>query len=410
MKNDTINCSICYIHSMYLKDKSLLDKDIDNDNRVFRNISKKFRKVYAFGSEAGMNDNAFSDIGTAQNFLHGSGLPFNTERLLIKDYIISDDMIPVKDSHIFVSAYPDVGTVSIMVNLRVEGIDTESLVFMRHMQGNDKKLTVTDTEGVSEQLSISQIVDCIVKSMDVTIGGKQDGYLVEINDIADYNKIEDIYAHEKHRLYGIMTGDEGWEHLDPELAEKRIQTGWSSRNFVSVVAFGNAFLMLNLWNSDRYKDYMSHQEKFFDKYYGSMDRYFGMRSNVAGVNHGLFFAVETGILIKTFSQNVLDLQDEWMSKKKSYVSKIGQMKKYREYLIIAIDKVEDVAISEMGELQTLIMKSLKIYPVIERLKNLLDILESGLEISYSTRINDFMAVIAVAGALFGLIQVISIFI
>ena len=63
----------------------------------------------------------------------------------------------------------------------------------------------------------------------------------------------------------------------------------------------------------------------------------------------------------------------------------------------------------MGEVQTLVMKSLKIYPVSERLRNLLDILESGLEISYSTRMNDFMAVLAVAGAVFGLIQVISIF-
>jgi len=408
--NDRINGSVCYFQSMYLKDKESLDDNIDHDNRLFRNIRDSFSKAYAFGSKEGMADPAFRDIDTAQRFLHGNNLPFKTERMMIKDFVITDDSIPVVDSHIFVSVYPDVGTVNVTVNLRVEGIDTETLVFMRHMQGNDRKLTMTRYDGTVEKWSISQLVQHITDAMGVTPRGQQNGYLVEINDFGGYQEIDDIFKHEKHRLYGIMTGDEGWEHLDPSLAEKRIETGWSSRNFVSVVAFGNAFLLLDLWNSKAYKDYMQHQNRFFDQYYGSMDDYFKMRSPVAGVNHGLFFAVETGVLIKTFSQNVLDLQDEWMSRKKSFGFKIGQMKKYREYLIIAIDKVEDVAISEMGELQNLVMKSLRIYPVIERLRNLLDIIESGLEINYSTQMNHFMAILTIAGLLFSLIQVISIFI
>ena len=80
---------------MYLKDKSLLDRDIDHENTVFKNIRKKFKKAYSYVSEDGMKDDAFEDIATAQRFLHGNGLPFNTERLIIKDYYITDDMVGV---------------------------------------------------------------------------------------------------------------------------------------------------------------------------------------------------------------------------------------------------------------------------------------------------------------------------
>ena len=63
----------------------------------------------------------------------------------------------------------------------------------------------------------------------------------------------------------------------------------------------------------------------------------------------------------------------------------------------------------MGELQQLVMESLRIHPVIERLRNLLDILEAGLDLMYSTRTNFFVNMLTILGLVFSLIQVIGIF-
>ena len=131
---------------------------------------------------------------------------------------------------------------------------------------------------------------------------------------------------------------------------------------------------------------------------------------MAGVNHGLFFAVETGALVKSFSQSILDQQDTWMREDlKSFAGEIRRMKRFRRDLIIAINSVENVGISEMGELQQLVMESLRIHPVIERLRNLLDILEAGLDLMYSTRTNFFVNMLTILGLVFSLIQVIGIF-
>ena len=86
-----------------------------------------------------------------------------------------------------------------------------------------------------------------------------------------------------------------------------------------------------------------------------------------------------------------------------------EMKEFRGNLILTISSVENIGISEMGELQQLILESLKIHPVIDRLKDLLDILEAGLDLLYSTRTNFFVNILTVLGLLLSLIQVLELF-
>lgn len=406
---DRISGSVCYIQTMYLEGSKSLRNTHGEVNCIFQALNEHYHDTVLYDSEAAADIPAFRDIRTAQNFLHGGGLPFRAERLLIRDFSIHDDVIPIIDSHVMAVAYPEMGSVSVMVNLCIKDIDTESLVFMRHMQGNGKKLTITAPDGSTRSMTISEITNEVISHMCVTLGGHQGGYLLELNNFCGYEHISDILESEPNRLYGIMTGDEGWEYLAKDLAEERVASRWSSRSFVSMIAFGNAFLLLNLFGSPEYTDYLTHQKRFFTEYYQAENPYFTLRAPIAGVNHGIFFAAEVGLLIKTFSQNVLDRQDSWIKGKLSFSTKISEMKDIRKDLIMAIGQVEDLGISEIGELQSLVMQSLKIHPVIDRLKNLLDILESGLELHYSTHTNFFVNLLAIIGLLFSLIELCSMF-
>ena len=68
-------------------------------------------------------------------------------------------------------------------------------------------------------------------------------------------------------MYGIISGDEGWNHIPEELADARIQPDWSSRDFVEFITFGSNFLLLNLIDSPAAKRYRENQVAFRGTYY-----------------------------------------------------------------------------------------------------------------------------------------------
>ena len=397
-----ISGGVCYLRYAYLQ-----NREANLSESVFAALKRTYKTVYL--EEERAENPLLRDLFTAQGFLHGGGLPFDTRRAVIGGFGAESERFSIGEMQLMVSVYPQVGVIAVAVGLEIQHASTDDFVFLRHMQGNGERLSVV-TPDKKFETTVSLLTQSVFEAVGLPLGGTQDFYIAELHSVDGYDNVPDLIEREPRRLYGILTGDEGWEHLPEGLARERLAHGWSSREFVSAIAFGNGFLLLNLWDSPAAQSYLAHQQKIFHTYYGGMNPYFLMRSSMAGVNHGLFFAVETGALVKSFSQSILDQQDTWMREDlKSFAGEIRRMKRFRRDLIIAINSVENVGISEMGELQQLVMESLRIHPVIERLRNLLDILEAGLDLMYSTRTNFFVNMLTILGLVFSLIQVIGIF-
>ena len=84
-----------------------------------------------------------------------------------------------------------------------------------------------------------------------------------------------------------------------------------------------------------------------------------------------------------------------------------KIKTYRGELIVILNKVENLQISEMGELERVLLRSYNIEPVIEKIKYLLEILESELELLYQNSTNRLINLLTIAGVVLAAIQVLQ---
>ena len=412
METDKIDAKVMYIQQMYLKRSGKLKESLERQmQKLIGELKEKYPYLDSKNQLAGENAE-LKNISIAQDFLHGGQLPFDTERFMLEDIKIAHvdkERFPLTDALAMLCVYPKIGVIAVEINLCFKAVTTDTLVYLRHMQGNGEKLDI-QIGGIQQKMSISELTKEIFAKLKLPLANGHSSYNLEISKFGEYETIEEIIAQESQRMYGIMSGDEGWEYVNEELAQTRINNAWSSRNFAYAVAFGNNFLLLNLDNTPAQQEYLAHQEQFFGQYYGAMNPYFTLQTTIATLNHGLLFAVETCLAVKSFSQSILDKQDKYLAgENKQFHRQIREMKEFRGNLILTISSVENIGISEMGELQQLILESLKIHPVIDRLKDLLDILEAGLDLLYSTRTNFFVNVLAVLGLILSLIQVLELF-
>lgn len=75
-------------------------------------------------------------------------------------------------------------------------------------------------------------------------------------------------------------------------------------------------------------------------------------------------------------------------------------------MIRMLNRVETVSISELGELDTLVLRQLNTSERVESIRNLLELLESDLDLLYSTNTNRMVTFLTLLGLLFALIQII----
>ena len=75
-------------------------------------------------------------------------------------------------------------------------------------------------------------------------------------------------------------------------------------------------------------------------------------------------------------------------------------------MIRMLSKVDTISISELGELDDLVVRELGVSERIESVRNLLELLESNLDLMYSTNTNHMVTLLTVIGLVFALIQVV----
>lgn len=371
-----------------------------------------------FGDDELANEEPlFRDLSAVQGFLHAKGLPFECFRVMFKDYDLEFETevtsevgvrkkkYDIQNTSVFMSVFPDSDTVQVCVCLSVKDADENDFVHFRHMQGNGAKLKNKD----GRMLSIRDIFREVSESLKCDITDIAENYIIEIKRFSDEESVAEILNNHKKLIYGLMTGDEGWKHVPEELAESRLENSWGSRDFMKLISFGANSVFFNLSQSEDAKDYRKNRADFDHSFYGDMDKYFSMDSNVAGVNHGVLLSFEMVMVIRTICNRILRRQADYYGGDHGgkLRAEIQRIKAYRGELITTLSKVENLAISEVGEMEKVLLVGQQIDPIIDKIKYLLELLESELNLLYDTSTNRLGNWIAIGGLIFAAIQIMQ---
>lgn len=92
----------------------------------------------------------------------------------------------------------------------------------------------------------------------------------------------------RRALYGVLSGDEGWQYAPESRARRAVERGWGSRSFFWVVGLGDGVLLLN----DKPPAYATDADNFFRTWLGDTDPYFTTKYDLAGLDHGVLYAME----------------------------------------------------------------------------------------------------------------------
>lgn len=374
----------------------------DDEQELRNSIKSNFKDVVFYDDEAAMKEPILRDLHTSEGFLHGNNLPFNCFRVLIKDYDLKFDGFDVFDSGVLLTVFSENDTVQLSVGLSLRDTTIDDLVYLRHVQGNGAKLRNKD----NRLLSVSDIYNEVKGSLERAVTDKEDGYIIEIKSIGDESDVDSIIKNYCKPLYGIMCGDEGWRHVPSELALERLSNQWGSREFVRLVSFGSNTMLLNLSNSAAAVTYRANRKNFDNRYYGDMNPYFLIDSNFAGINHGAFFSLELVMVIKTICSRILRKQAILHKTTNPKVQEdIKQTKLFRSELLTTLRKVESISISEVGEMEKILLVSHDIEPSIEKIKYLLDLVESELDLLYQNSTNRLVNILTIVGLILSVIGV-----
>lgn len=398
----TIDANICYHFSFSIMDDEA-GLRADDEPELRAAVCKAFPLAVFDNDPQAENEAFLHDVKTVQDFLHGGGLPFENFRVLLKDYSLKMNNFNVTDSAVVMTIFPQSDTVQVCVFISVKDVAPDALVYLRHLQGNGAKLINAD----GREISVKEIFTETSEALERCVTDVEETYLLEIKRFGDCEDVDSIIAENICMLYGMMCGDEGWRNVPQELAELRTENRWGSRDFTEFISFGANSVFLNLNHSKTAQSYTANRERFDHSFYGEINPYFLVDSSYAGVTHGVFLSMELVMVIKTICSRILRRQASYYAARSSQISNdIRKTKAYRGQLLTTLNKIESLSISEMGELERVMLKSQQIEPIIDKVKYLLELLESELDLLYQNSTNRLVNILTVAGLILAFLQIV----
>ena len=336
----------------------------------------------------------FRDMTTGRKFLHGKGLPFKAFRFLLKDYSLTKEGFDIFDSYVLLTIYPETDVAQINISLSIRNATADELVYLKHLHSNGAPLINFD----GRRVSINDIYKEVTDALNRMILDKDKTYLLELKRFGNMENVDVIFDKHSQLLYGILTGDEGWRHYPKELSKERLANQWGSREFIRLISFGSGNIFFNLSKSIPARTYTENRRAFDAQFYGDINPYFLIDSNFSGLTHGVFFSLELVMVVKTICNRILRRQAAFYSKDNSNVGRdIKETKRYRGELLVTLNKAEDLSRAEIGEMEKVLLVSQQIDPIIEKLKDLLELVESELDLLYQTSTNKLVNRLTILG-------------
>jgi len=354
----------------------------------------------------GYRRKVLEDLETSRSFLYGAGLHFPARRYLpeFPDLYLKSHSVPILHSHVMLSVYPDASACQVTVCLELGETPVRDFIYLHQIQCSEGVKFIAGAESVS----VPEICRRVLERYGLRGAlGPDTAILTELNTLGDCDGTDNLTDSEARCVYGVLSGDEGWRYVPVSLAKSRLENGWGSRDFALVTAFSGNFALLNFNRGAAYRNYLEQQHGFADHYWGGLNPYFTMDAATAGVNHGVFFSVEAGMLVKTITDHFIDSRQEIRHRTGGYLRKeIKQNKHYRAEMIRTMNRLEKVNITELGELDTLVMRSLDTDNRMESIRDLLELLESDLDLMYQTSTNRMVNMLTVLGLILAVAQVL----
>ena len=343
-------------------------------------------------------------VTAAETFLYGGTLRFPAKRHY-RSVEIRSEKAAISDSHVIVSLYPGNGVAQVSVNLSLEDAPCDDFIYLHQVLCAKDDLFLIDGEPGSLPGFCEKILkECGLKNPDqgpVSV-------ITELNRFGTCRDPLDLSLDDQRCLYGMLTGDEGYLHVPEALVEERMKQNWTSRDFVRVIAFSGNYLLLNFNRSETYADYIDYQKPYADHYFGELNEYFTMDAPTAGVNHGLFFSVESAQLIHTITRRLMGSSSQPAATHGFFVTDdIKRNKQIRADMIRTLNKLDQVNITELGALDNLVVRNLGIQEKVESIRKLLELVESDLKLLYDTTTSRMVTLLTILGLLFALIQTIN---
>lgn len=367
-------------------------------------FSNAVRRAYPDAVEYDYNNQYLQtyiqDLQTVHRFLHGGAQTYAVCRFFLQSPAPDLQAAGFCDWCAMLSFFPESGVLSLSFHFSLTDVSSDHLIVLRQ-SGQYRKYPFCD----GKARSFSDLADEIADTLH--IGGEvtEQSYLCEITKFGQYDSIPQIEAEHSDLLYGLLTGDEAYQFVPEEIIQERLVYHWGSRSFIRIYAFGQAFVFLNLIGSPDQIHYLAHQERFGTAAYGACDAYFRLGSCPLTVNHGILFAVEFVMMLKSLIDNVISYQSSFDGKLLgSFYGRIRETRDFRKRIIMVLEKTENIEITEMGELNAILLESQHISPIVERVKYLLELIESDLDLMYSERNNTLVTILTVLGLVLALVE------
>lgn len=371
-KNTKIDADICYRFSFSIYDEAEgLRTDDEGEFRAA--IEKNLGDTVFYDSTDAAGEKVLTGLRTCEGFLHGKGLPFECFRTLIKDYSLSLYGYDVWDSSVLLSVFPQTDTAQICIGISVRDAGIDDLVYFRQLLANGAKFRC---EG-REDISVTEIFEETSAALERNVSAVEESYLIEIKKYGICEDVDRIIADHPTEIYGMMCGDEGWRHVPRELAASRMENSWGSREFVRLISFGKNSVLFNLHDASCASAYRENRKTYDSRFYGEMNPYF-----------------------------LLNRQSRFYLQKSVNVNRdIHRTKVFRGELLATLSRVEKLEITEIGEMEKVLLDSHNINPIIDKIKYLLDLVESELDLLYQNSTNRLINILTFAGLILSVIGI-----
>jgi hypothetical protein len=241
------------------------------------------------------------------------------------------------------------------------GTDQLIALLQSHLRDDDSLDGLTVESSGTEHTSCKRFMESCARQLGLDATSPTPFWITEVRTQDAEALLSSSNDYLIRRTYGLLTLDEGWRYVPQSRAREVVcNQHWSSRDFLWVGAFGTGVVVYN--GKDR--RYGRDASAFFCRWFAAEREYYSDIFHVAGLDHGVLFAVEAATELKLTAQSIIDEMESLMKRQKggrfttiqaSWSEPLrGQLPSMQLRAFSYLERVRGVGIGELGSLDKLI--------------------------------------------------------
>ncbi|WP_410602066.1 hypothetical protein [Amycolatopsis sp. lyj-90] len=246
--------------------------------------------------------------------------------------------------------------------------------------------------------AVTHIFEDLTKGCGLTEGLGRKGWCVELRSHDGHPPAQRVAA-DPRPFYGLATSDEGWRFVPREVARDALGPSWGTRSFVAAYTMAGGIVCLNSKDSE----YVEHQDELMRGPFGAAEPYFGIDSDIGGLDHGMLFILER-VLIR------MALADQWLASIRKGASRTRLL---RGSLDDILEMLHSVLPPEVDSLERRLVTSMGVERIIAQLDRQAEAMDEETRYAYEntvsarvTRLTVVTVVLTVVTIVLGVLQVL----